>query len=280
MDNWMVTREKLHDMNDSSVLIVSHRGKFGMTVMENTALAFEVAVREGAHMVEMDISKTSDGVLIGFHDNDIKRMTGVSGNVADKSYEEIRNMELLTYMGEKNGAYIETFEEMIAPLKDKTILVLDKCWDYWGDVYAVLQKLDMVKQAVFKFYSSAVHLYEEAEKYPDVMFVPMHEYKDDLDSILKLKEKCDIIGIEILPKDKDDEIFSKGYMNFLHKNGMKSWCNSLSYCTRLVFGAGYDDLVSLSKGGDYGWGVLIDQGIDVIQTDWPYELKRYIESRK
>ncbi|MCI8836431.1 MAG: hypothetical protein HFG74_00005, partial [Hungatella sp.] len=41
----------------------------------------------------------------------------------------------------------------------------------------------------------------------------------------------------------------------------------------------YDDLKSLYYGGDAGWGELIKQGVTIIQTDWPYELKCYLDMR-
>ena len=59
---------------------------------------------------------------------------------------------------------------------------------------------------------------------------------------------------------------------------MKVWCNSLSLAKRLVYGAGYDDLRSLTQGGDQGWGILAAKGVDIIQTDWPYEAKQYLAS--
>ena len=42
----------------------------------------------------------------------------------------------------------DTFEEILDSLKDKTILVLDKCWDCWDKVYALLKEKDMVDQTL------------------------------------------------------------------------------------------------------------------------------------
>ena len=44
-----------HTNEEQAVLIASHRGKFGSSVMENTTLAFEIALCQGADMVEMDL---------------------------------------------------------------------------------------------------------------------------------------------------------------------------------------------------------------------------------
>lgn len=37
---------------------------------------------------------------------------------------------------------------------------------------------------------------------------------------------------------------------------------------------------SVKEGFDQGWGVLLDKGTDVIQTDWPELLSRYRDSRR
>lgn len=43
--------------------------------------------------------------------------------------------------------------------------------------------------------------------------------------------------------------------------------------------AGYDDDKSLREGFDVGWGVLLDMGVDVIQTDWTNLLNMYRNER-
>ena len=39
--------------------------------------------------------------------------------------------------------------------------------------------------------------------------------------------------------------------------------------------AGYEDDVALAKGPEASWGKLIDKGIDILQTDWPYQLNQF-----
>ena len=60
------------------------------------------------------------------------------------------------------------------------------------------------------------------------------------------------------------------------------WYNAitLSGLEKHIKTAGHDDDCSIKEGFDRGWGVLIDKGIDVIQTDWPELLSRYRDSRR
>ena len=50
MENWREVLRKMCDMDNREILIASHRGKFSSSVMENTTLAFLLAIRQGAHM--------------------------------------------------------------------------------------------------------------------------------------------------------------------------------------------------------------------------------------
>ena len=49
--------------------IIAHRGASGLVENENTLESFEKAIEIGADMVEFDVRKTSDNVLVVCHDN-------------------------------------------------------------------------------------------------------------------------------------------------------------------------------------------------------------------
>ena len=51
----------------SRVLVAAHRGVMGGNVPGNTITAFEAALQQGADMLELDISRSTDGVLYVFH---------------------------------------------------------------------------------------------------------------------------------------------------------------------------------------------------------------------
>ena len=98
-----------------------------------------------------------------------------------------------------------------------------------------------------------------------------------LDRVTELARKTRVPALEILPERETDAVFREETILWLRERGIKTWCNSLSLSKNLVYGAGYDDLKALRFGGDAGWGRLLRQGVDIIQTDWPYELWRYLK---
>ncbi|MBS6643010.1 MAG: glycerophosphodiester phosphodiesterase family protein [Clostridiaceae bacterium] len=274
--DWKEIRKQLCDPDDTRVMIASHRGKFSSSVMENTSLAFCLALFEGADLVEMDLVKTKDGKIAAHHDDTMERLFHVPGAIADYSMAELKEMDLYNYIGEICEEKIESLEEILEALQGRTLLVLDKCWDCWEDVYRLLAEHNMVEQAVFKFYIEDESAFSWAGKHPECMFIPMLKDVSYLKHVVSLKSVTSVPALEILPRKTTDAVFQKETFDMLRSHQIKVWCNSLSLARRLVYGAGYDDLKSLRYGGGAGWKHLIDRGVGIIQTDWPYELKQYL----
>lgn len=276
METWREKREWLCDPENRKIMIASHRGKFASSVMENTSLAFLTAMRQGADLMEMDLTLTKDGRIVGHHDDTMERLFHQSGRIADYTLEELRQMDIYNCIGEPCAEKLESFDEIAASLKGKTLLVLDKCWDCWAEVYRDLEKKQMIFQTIFKFYIEDDDAYRWAEKHGDCMFIPMLGDTAYLERVEKLKKIAAVPALEILPEKETDKVFAPETFSRLQRDGIKVWCNSLSLSSRLIYGAGYDDLKSLRYGGDAGWGRLILQGVSIIQTDWPWELKQYL----
>lgn len=98
----------------------AHRGLFNNTdVPENSKKAFSNAVEHGLGM-EMDVQMTSDGVLVVFHDDNMKRMTGLDKDIRETPYDEIKDLTLLDTQ-EK----IPLFEEFLALVAGKVPLIIE-----------------------------------------------------------------------------------------------------------------------------------------------------------
>lgn len=273
------TMKKLSDWDNHEIMIACHRGKFSSSVLENTSLAFLTAIGEGADMVEMDLEETKDGRIVGHHDNHMKRLFHNEGKIGDYTLAELQEMPIYNYVGEICVEGIETFDVILDNLKNKTILVLDKCWDCWDKVYALLKEKDMVDQAIFKFYLKDEEPLVWAKAHGDCTYIPMCGDLELYPKLLELREYAAVPAVEILPHKVEDPSFSDESFQWLKEHQVKIWCNSLSLAKRLIFGAGYDDVKSLRYGGDEGWGVLIEKGVVILQTDWPYEVSCYLKEK-
>ena len=66
---------------------IAHRGLHGPGAPENSMAAFRAAIAAG-HGIELDIQPADDGTPLVFHDDDLSRMTGTEGAIADLSPED------------------------------------------------------------------------------------------------------------------------------------------------------------------------------------------------
>lgn len=75
--------------------IYAHRGLFdNKKIVENTISAFKRALLDNFN-IELDIRVTKDNKIIVFHDDNIKRLTGIDRLVKDMTYNELSNVKLL-----------------------------------------------------------------------------------------------------------------------------------------------------------------------------------------
>jgi glycerophosphoryl diester phosphodiesterase len=88
------------------VIITSHRGA-GFLEPENTLRAIRRAIALGADQVEIDVQLTRDGYLVLMHDATVDRTTNGTGNVADLTIEEIRQLDA------GHGERVPTLEEVL-----------------------------------------------------------------------------------------------------------------------------------------------------------------------
>lgn len=98
---------------------VAHRGLFdpAVGIPENSLPAFERAAKMG-FAIETDVQMTKDGVLMVFHDDTLKRMTGAEGKLCDKTYDELRALRLAD-----TDCMIPTFEEFLAAANGMNLVV-------------------------------------------------------------------------------------------------------------------------------------------------------------
>lgn len=94
-------------------LIGAHRGA-SADAPENTMAAFDLAVEQGAELIEFDVHRALDGVLMVIHDSDLKRTTGVPGLVEDRTVAQLRDLDVGSWKGEQwAGEGIPTLDRVL-----------------------------------------------------------------------------------------------------------------------------------------------------------------------
>ncbi len=85
--------------------VFGHRGNSALAP-ENTLKAFELAHRDGAHGIELDVQLTADNAVVVTHDFTLERVSSGSGPVAAKTLAQLKELD---FGGEK----IPTLDEVL-----------------------------------------------------------------------------------------------------------------------------------------------------------------------
>lgn len=71
--------------------LVAHRGLME-SYPENTLISLESALLCGAAYIEFDVQCSADGQLVVIHDTELLRTTGITGNLFEMTYDELRHI--------------------------------------------------------------------------------------------------------------------------------------------------------------------------------------------
>ena len=105
----------------SATKIMAHRGASGYAP-ENTMIAFELAEKMGADLIELDVHICKSGELVVCHDETVDRTTNGSGYIKDLTLEELKTLDAGSHFNEKfSDAKIPTFVEVLDWIKDRSI---------------------------------------------------------------------------------------------------------------------------------------------------------------
>jgi glycerophosphoryl diester phosphodiesterase len=114
--------------------VIAHRGSM-IDRPENTLAALRRAIAVKAHITEVDVRTTRDGVLVCLHDADLSRTTDGKGKVSETSLAELKKLDAGSWFDRKyRGERVPTLREALAAAKGKIDLMLDLVED--GDDYA------------------------------------------------------------------------------------------------------------------------------------------------
>lgn len=106
-DSWIINRP------------IAHRGLHGNGAGENTRTAYARAIEAG-YPIEMDVQLTKDGVPVCFHDDNVKRVTGVDKLIWDMTLDEVKQLKVC---GTEDG--VMTFAEFLKFVDGRTPILVE-----------------------------------------------------------------------------------------------------------------------------------------------------------
>lgn len=258
------------------ILVVAHRGVFGGNIPCNTIASYEIALKQGADMIETDVNKTADGKLIIFHPEMESAHLNKSVDLPKMTWNEVSELRYANIDDVSTQFGIEKFDDLLEHFKGRCFINVDKFWDNPEAIYEAVKRHGMTDQIVVKAPPTDEVLRVLRELAPTLAYMPVVKRRFDGHSEL-LKSNINYIGIEALFYDDGDDIVSEQFMDAVHKDGKLMWVNSIIYDCQKQIAAGHSDDTALTESEDKGWGWLADRGFDLIQTDWPMMLIDYLK---
>ncbi len=269
----------IYEAAKEKLFIVAHRGVAGGNIPCNTIPAYEAALRQGADMIEIDVARTKDNILVVFHPGMENEHLGINTKLSEMSWEEVAACRYLNYDRVPTQFGIHTLDEVFENFKGRCFINVDKFWYNPELIQAAIKHHGIEEQVLVKSTVNDKVLSVLQKVAPTLPFMavvsnthPMHE--------TLMKMDIHYVGAEVLFTDDAAEVASSAFMDRMHKDGRLVWVNSIIYNCKKQLAAGHSDDTAIAGDPENGWGWLARRGFDLIQTDWPLMMKKYLEEQE
>lgn len=212
-------------------LLIAHRGLSGV-VPENTILAIKMTVAHGGNAAEIDVHRTSDGVVVLMHDRNLKRTTGLDADVTKTDFQTVRSLDAGTWKGKAfAGERVPTLEEALVFMKRTgcTPIIELKQDDIEKDVVDLVAKTDLIDEA-FVISFKIKHLQAVRKLEPRIKTAPIifNQVKVEGDPAERAEEfaahfmrQADLAETKYITANK--RYFSVELVDILHAKGYYLW---------------------------------------------------------
>lgn len=268
-------REQLLTCDESSVIVVAHRADW-RNYPENSLEAIQSAIDMGVDMLEIDVQRTKDGVLMLMHDHNLDRTTTGTGNIAETNWEDIAKLSLKDHQGNVTAYKVPKLEDALLMCKDRIMINLDKADRYFDEVFALLEKTGTTNLIVMKGGQPAGEVKKKFGKYLEkVIYMPVVsiDKPESEQAIYDFLNDLKPMAFELCWNNPESEVPAK--MEKALKGRSLIWYNTLWdwLC------AGHNDDKAVDD-PDGTWGYMIDTlGARILQTDRPQLMIEYLRSR-
>lgn len=266
----------LFDKSKENIIVVAHRGAAGGNIPCNTIAAYDIALMQGADMIEADVSCSADGKLFLFHPGMELAHLNKLCSLKMLPFSVIKNIHYVNFDNTKTQFAINSFDDFLEHFKGRCFINIDKFWDNPEKIYNDIKRHGMTDQVLVKSKMSDKVMRVLKELCPEIPYIPIVKESHPQHKEL-MNSGINYVGAEVLFKNDSSELASAEFIDMMHKDCKLVWVNSIIYDHKEQLAGGHSDDSALTESLDYGWGWLADRGYDFIQTDWPMMLIDYLK---
>ena len=268
---------KLFDQaKEKKILLAAHRGVAGGNIPCNSRQAFQIALNQGADIIELDVESSLDGELFIQHPGMEKVNLRLMDSIKNYPASVVKKFYLSNCDLTRTDQHIMCLEDALTMLKDKCIVNIDKFWEHPEEIAALVRKLHMEDQVIIKTSNKPKYL-DDVEKYaPDLPYMAIVKDEDTTYEEIR-KRNINYVGVEVVFAKETAPVAQKEYINRMHSDEMLVWANGIVYNYKDELAAGHNDDISLVENPEKGWGWIADKGYDIIQTDFLLPCRQFLE---
>ena len=256
-------------------LLAAHRGVNGGNIPCNSLEAFQIALNEGADIVELDVESSSDGKLFIQHPKKEPMHLRLKDSIRLYPSEFVKELYLSNPDHNRTNYHIPRLEEALDLLNGKCYINVDKFWCNPKEIQALIKERHMEDQIIVKTKYEAMDIAALEEFAEGLNFMPVVRDTDPSLDVLD-SSKIRHIGSEVLFSSDDAAVASKEYVEKMHDAEKVIWVNPILYNTTAILTGTHTDDIAIVREPEHGWGWLADRGFDILQTDWITQARRFL----
>lgn len=274
-----VSIEQLYKNPEGRLMSVAHRGDV-QKYPENSLEGIISAVAMGVDIIEIDVKKTSDGVLILMADDDFSRTcVDPSGKTITAQVSETENWEVIAMKlreGTGGAASAPTvyappsLESVIKAVSGKALLLINCDKKIRDDVYSFAVSKSALNMIIFRVQGEKSSLSSWIESKGVAAPMTMGGYDGNIvfsarsyvKKTLKYGSQATVLSV----KNPYGVIFNKSVLKLFDEKG-----RAVADMTDSALCGGRED-------NETGWNDLTARGYSVIITDYPERLVSYIKA--
>ncbi len=161
-------------MMSGETLVFGHRGAMAYAPM-NTMASFQMAQRQGAHGIELDVQLSADGFPVIIHDDTVDATTDGAGMVCDKTLAALKALDAGAWFApEFAGERVPTLDEVIERFAGDLLINVEikSASDHSNGVEAAVSRCIRRHQATDRIIISSFNplvLQRVRKSFPEVM---------------------------------------------------------------------------------------------------------------
>ena len=187
----------LYEKAKENIIVVAHRGASGGNIPCNTMTSYEIALKQGADMIEVDVSCSSDGKLFLFHPGMETAHLNKFKFLKFMSFDRISKLRYVNYDNTPTQFGIASFDDFLEQFKGRCYINIDKFWDNPEKIYKAIKKHGMTEQILVKSKISDKVISVLENLCPELPYLPIVSENHPMHNEL-MKKKINYAGAEVL----------------------------------------------------------------------------------